>query len=244
MKLTPSHLVLASTSGTTSASAIPTQADSLENRSLKARIGSGTLEDPTWIDIDCTGGVAVCNADCLAILCFGAPNPVQLDSGHSADKRKESRFSSGLLRTQEETRQGKGIYIPQHVLESTGYSLEETVMANAVEGGWGEIIVPVNGDENRLIGARTRAAWVQAHIGFDISHTLLTHVSIRPDHKVCTKKNKADTDPIRLAFVRTAENNANGQPYFHMMDVDAGDRWHRFPWGSLATTMLWAPLSV
>lgn len=142
MRFSTASVILITSVTVASASAIPAQ---LEQRAL------GTREDPTWIDIDCSGGSAyshVCNVDCYAILCFGAPNPVQYDAKNSDKKRKLSGYSSSLLKVLEATRFKKGIKIAEWVLEKLGYSPEETVFANAVQGGEGEIMAPVDAKAN------------------------------------------------------------------------------------------------
>lgn len=131
-----SAVILVASVALASASAIPAQLN---------RRADGTRADPIWIDIDCSGSDAnahICNLDCYAILCFAAPNPVQYDAKNSDVKRQRSGYSSGLLRTQEATRQKKGISIAQWIIDRLGPSVEETVMANTLEGGWGEIMGP------------------------------------------------------------------------------------------------------
>lgn len=142
MKFSTTSVALIVSGVMVSASAIPAGLD---------RRATGTLSDPIWIDIDCSGNDAnahICNMDCYAILCFAAPNPVRYDAKQSDVKRQRSGYSSRLLRNQEATRQKRGITIAQRILDLLGVSVEETVMANTVEGGWGEIMGPGDATAN------------------------------------------------------------------------------------------------
>lgn len=99
--------------------------------------------NPAWLNFDCTGVEAVCDADGMPILCFGSPNPVQYKKRRNTPNRENSGFSSGLLRPKrQQTLTDKGIMILQEVLDKTGRSAEETTMASSEQGGWGEIMVP------------------------------------------------------------------------------------------------------
>lgn len=123
--------------------------DVLCRTKLKRR-EQGDRDDSFFIDIDCSGGgERTCNADCFVILCLAGPNPVQYDARNSATNRERSGYSSGLLRALEETRRSWGIYIADHILQAIGQSPEETLMANTVQGGFGEIIIPVDSNGNR-----------------------------------------------------------------------------------------------
>lgn len=109
----------------------------------------GDRNDPFHINIDCSGGgERTCNADCFVILCLAGPNPVQYDARNSATNRERSGYSSGLLRVLEDTRRSWGIYIAEYILNAIGRSPEETLMANTVQGGYGEIIIPVDAAGN------------------------------------------------------------------------------------------------
>lgn len=58
---------------------------------LQAR-RQGDQNDPFDIWFNCEGTEAVCNADCMSILCFGAPNPVQRDEINSSDGHRKDAW--------------------------------------------------------------------------------------------------------------------------------------------------------
>lgn len=84
----------------------------------------------------------VCNADCMAIYCFKAPNPVQRDAvGSSEGHRADAGFT--VFKNTEEYRMKHGVTVSDETLAKTGNSGEETVMALNKQSGRGEIMVPV-----------------------------------------------------------------------------------------------------
>ena len=139
MKPSSSFTLLAVSSTLISASVIPAK---LQGRA------TGSRSDPIWINIDCTGAQNLCDSDCMSILCYNSPNPVQYGAKINTQNRIDSGYSSGLLRTTENTRKGKGILISDAVLDTVGRSDEETIMANTYQGGVGEIHIPGDPDEN------------------------------------------------------------------------------------------------
>jgi hypothetical protein len=144
MRASTSVILVAASSSITSAFAIPVEP---ETKALQSR-AAGTREDPIWINIDCTGTARVCNSDCEAILCHGAPNPLQRWKGLQPKQRELSGYSPRLYRNSEATRLDYGITITDHTLDIVGRSAEESVMANAVQGGEGELMYPVDPTEN------------------------------------------------------------------------------------------------
>ncbi|KAF2265840.1 hypothetical protein CC78DRAFT_543067 [Lojkania enalia] len=224
MKFSSSHVLLAAASTMVSASAILMWPESGGGSSLVARNGDGnSMVDSIWIDIDCTGGAAVCNADCMAILCFGAPNPVQLDSKNSTEKRAESGYSSGLLRTTRVLGSEKA-----YISENMSWMIGIRVHSAYQKFGVTDEKYFMKWSTNFGMGAPYCSA-LQG--GYDIPHTVSRNVEIRPDHSIYTKKNKPESDPIMLAITRLAANSWDDKPTFHMMEVDAVNRWHRYPWG-------------
>ncbi|KAF2827117.1 hypothetical protein CC86DRAFT_466846 [Ophiobolus disseminans] len=245
MRLSPSFVLLATSSTLVVASVIPVQ--------LEKRV-HGDRSDPIWIDVDCVGGEALCNADCYAILCLSSPNPTQYEAGSGDEKRKVSGYKQGLLTTTEKTRKEKGINIPQNVLAQVGTSVEEANMANTAQGGEGEILFAANADENSLIG-RNVGAQLTRHVpdgswyfrwfinygmgapycyalqgGISKSHTTVPAAGVKGDTTICTTKDKKPTDPVFLAFTKEAKDQG-GKPHYHMMDRNAGDRWIGKLWG-------------
>ncbi|KAF2105581.1 hypothetical protein BDV96DRAFT_677393 [Lophiotrema nucula] len=211
-------------------SAIPTQ--------LQKRTGESP-GDPFYVTVDCTGTEAVCNADCFAILCLDAPNPTQWDAKKGDDKRRLSGYSSTDLKADYEKRLSWGIDISDEVLDKTGRSMEETVMANAVQGGEGEIIVPVQPDQNMQLGARVIGQmkhegvqdqlWyyrVFNNFGSGAPYCVALQADYAPDVEICTREDKSADDPAKIAFTRVEPVPEEGHAQFHMIDPEnIGDRW-------------------
>lgn len=108
---------------------------------------TGDNSDPFIIDIDCERAEEVCNADCYAILCLNAPNPVQLDkTGVNSEHRKEAGIN--ILKRTEQYREERGVFISDQVLAVTGNSGEETINALNQQAGKGEVVIPVHAYEN------------------------------------------------------------------------------------------------
>jgi hypothetical protein len=131
--------------------AIPVEARALEVRDIPTELAAralGDRNDPYQVHIDCSGGRAVCELDCYTILCLAAPNPVQYSAGASGTHRDESGASTGIFGLAEQNRINRGVTIPQWVISELGTSAEETVMANTAQGGAGDILGPVQANEN------------------------------------------------------------------------------------------------
>lgn len=113
---------------------------------LQART-QGDQTQPFTIWADCTGTEEVCNADCEAILCLGAPNPKQRDEVGAS---KEHRTDAGMtiFKKTEKFREDHGVDVSDDTLGTTGNSGEETIMALNTQGGKGEIVVPVHSAPN------------------------------------------------------------------------------------------------
>jgi hypothetical protein len=143
MKLLTTQAILASATLIALSGAFPAE--------LKKRRQGDSPDDPIIIEVDCSkpNYARVCDADCFGILCAGEPNPAQWDKGHNDEHRKASGASSKPFQKSEQSRQKHGIVVSQDVLNRVGTSPEETLMANTVQGGDGDIIVPVNEAANK-----------------------------------------------------------------------------------------------
>lgn len=114
---------------------------------LEKRASGDTMADPIHMWIDCSGGPRVCNVDCHAILCLGAPNPVQRAEGLNDDNRKQSGYT--IFKHDQADRESRHVFVDDSVLQQVGNSGEEGIMANTVQGGRYEILYPVDPSENR-----------------------------------------------------------------------------------------------
>ncbi|KAF2659663.1 hypothetical protein K491DRAFT_755195 [Lophiostoma macrostomum CBS 122681] len=200
------------------------------------------------ITVDCTGQEDVCNADCFAILCYNIPNSAQWNKGNNAGNRKESGAARQPFKMSTEQREARGVHVLQSVLNAHGASAEETLMANTIQGGAGDLLVAVDAKENIALGGK---------IGSQLQHNLQPEdwyyrwftnygamapycdalQSTPPDTSICkNQKKKPDDDVMNRAMVRTDEGTgSNPQRYnFHM--YQEGDKWpgagHFWPGGS------------
>ncbi|KAI9692712.1 MAG: hypothetical protein M1820_009417 [Bogoriella megaspora] len=208
------------------------------------RRASGTPNDPKMVYINCAGAEAVCNADCLTILCFEGPNPVQyiqFNDNRGRDGNAEASLRV-LLQRSESERRARGVDISDDVLNQNGRSPEETIMNLAEEGGQGEPIVPVHERENSALGGVVIRAIERAGVSngqffykvFQNYGTLAPYCAALqrnpPDRSVCTRKGKPKTDPIWTTMVKYTDKGARGAWTWRMMDPDAGDLWTGHDW--------------
>ena len=118
----------------------------IESNDLLARAtGSGTSADPFILTIDCTGVEEVCEAQCLAVLCFSSPAVMQYDSTVKAANFRDSGAGK-LFKGAPTLMAKKGVAIPPSHPDYV--SAEETTNEVAVEGGYGTLLVPVNTQHN------------------------------------------------------------------------------------------------
>ncbi|KAF2746329.1 hypothetical protein M011DRAFT_478313 [Sporormia fimetaria CBS 119925] len=234
-----SFLLLSTIVGHGFASAIPPS----NVARLESRAPGDSMAEPIFIEIDCSGGPAVCNADCFTILCLAGPNPVQYDAEHAGEHRRESGYR--IFRDNEEMRLERGVDIPDSILDETGRSGEESIMANTAQGGEGEILYPTRTNENEQIGRMLQGQLSHHHItdgqwyfkqfrNYPAGSAPYCDAlqQAPPDHSVCTRRGKKKTDPAWTAVIKSALRGARNMILFHMINVDAGDRWTGKPWAN------------
>jgi hypothetical protein len=124
--------------------ALPTVLSAEESSKLVAR-ATGSSTDPIVLTIDCSGVEEVCEAQCLAVLCFGSPAVMQYDSTKKAGNFRDSGAGK-LFKGAPTLMDKKGVAIPPGHPDYT--SAEETTNEVAVEGGYGTLLVPVNTKHN------------------------------------------------------------------------------------------------
>ncbi|KAF2106918.1 hypothetical protein BDV96DRAFT_654253 [Lophiotrema nucula] len=206
---------------------------------LAARNPGDSPAEAIRLNIDCSGGPAVCNEDCYAILCLGAPNPVMREEGANREHRSRSGYT--IFRMSQAEREARQVFVTDSTLDLTGRSGEESIMANTAQGGEGDIIFPSQTQENVAIG---RAVGVQLdqlgvsdgkwylkwfeNYGTGAPYCDALQASSGMNHNVCTRDNKPKTDPSWTAVMRTFVKGARGIIQFKMMEPS--DKW---PWAPI-----------
>lgn len=107
----------------------------------------GDHDNPFIIEYNCEGCEEVCNANCMSILCFDGPNPVQEDANKISDEHRAQSHFRIFKRTQK-FREDHGVRVSDEVLARTGNSAEENNNARTRQGGKMEMMTPVHATPN------------------------------------------------------------------------------------------------
>ncbi|PQE23539.1 hypothetical protein CJF31_00006198 [Rutstroemia sp. NJR-2017a BVV2] len=126
--------------------AAPVEVEPIEASSDLEKRATGTQNDPFILDIPCGDFVEVCEAQCIAILCFGAPQILQYGGpGSSTAQRSAAGASSSPFSgTLASIGNGKTVSIPDPAWTSP----EDTTNACSTQGGIGTLIAPVLAKHN------------------------------------------------------------------------------------------------
>jgi hypothetical protein len=233
--------------------ALPTVLPIEESSELVTR-ATGTSGDPIILTINCAGVEEVCEAQCLAVLCFGSPAVMQYDSTKKSDNFKNSGAGK-LFKGAPTLMAKKGVAIPPSHPDYT--SAEETTNEVAVEGGYGTLLVPVNTqhntstylsslltfhspstnlvtflDEGSRFAGQLKSTGIKQLQYYKKSYTGLgsatpycnAYQSNPPNTAVCSGAKSAD-DPINFVYRKTMKKSGNAY-LFQQMSYPT-DKWSK-----------------
>ncbi|KAM3064684.1 hypothetical protein ACMFMF_011820 [Clarireedia jacksonii] len=124
---------------------------------LEKRAGTGTQADPFILDIPCQDWEEVCEAQCIAILCFGAPQVLQYGGAgsSSAQRTAAGASSSPFSGSMASLGGGNKVATPDPAWTSP----EDTTNACSTQGGIGTLIAPVLAKHNTtLMGGKAASS--------------------------------------------------------------------------------------
>ncbi|KIN07143.1 hypothetical protein OIDMADRAFT_107716 [Oidiodendron maius Zn] len=168
--------------------------------------GAGTLASPRVLTIDCTSVAEVCNAQCAAILCFGAPSVMKYSAGKAsctAQRTAGGAGSSPFKAPLAKLVGGGTVTTPN----PSWVSPEDTTNACAAEGGFGVLISPVDAARNSG-SVQDGQYFTKSYTGTASAPYCAALMKKPADQSVC-KASQGTTDPKDFMFRRTTQKQGN-----------------------------------
>ncbi|KAM3068240.1 hypothetical protein ACMFMG_011285 [Clarireedia jacksonii] len=201
---------------------------------LEKRAGTGTQADPFILDIPCQDWEEVCEAQCIAILCFGAPQVLQYGGAgsSSAQRTAAGASSSPFSGSMASLGGGNKVATPDPAWTSP----EDTTNACSTQGGIGTLIAPVlakhNTNEGSKVSGQLSTNKVQKGQYFKKKYTntgkyCTALMGGKAASSVCSASAPA-SDQINYMYRRTSKKEGNSFIWQHVKYPN--DKWAKnFP---------------